>query len=52
MRRLLLELKIRLYNKMRIVVGITIFLLLFFFSDTSLVIAIGTPRLHKVIKKG
>ena len=36
---------------MRIVVGITIFLLLFFFSDTSLVIAVGTPRLHKVIKR-
>lgn len=36
---------------MRIVVGITIFLLLFFFSDTSFVIAVGTPRLHKVIKR-
>ena len=28
-----------------------IFLLLFFFSDTNLVIATGTPRLHRVINR-
>ena len=31
--------------------GKTIFLLFFFLSETSFVIAVGKPRLHKVIKR-
>ena len=40
-----------LYTNIIYVIGITIFLLLFFLSDTIFVIAVGTPRLHKVINK-
>ena len=39
------------YINIIIVVGIIILLLLFFFSDTNLVIAVGTPKLHSVIKR-